>query len=90
MPTLDSQVKLTVPKGSQNGQTLRLHGKGIKAVRGKEVGDLYCHLFVETPVKLTSKQEELLREFESISKGLSYSQSPKQSTFFDKIKRFFN
>ena len=60
------------------------------AIRGREVGDLYCHLFVETPVKLTSKQEELLREFESISRGLSYSQSPKQSTFFDKIKRFFN
>ena len=90
VPTLDSQVKLTIPKGSQNGQTLRLHGKGIKAIRGREVGDLYCHLFVETPVKLTSKQEELLREFESISRGLSYSQSPKQSTFFDKIKRFFN
>ncbi|MFH4416008.1 MAG: molecular chaperone DnaJ [Neisseriaceae bacterium] len=90
VPTLTGKVSLKVPKGSQNGSTLRLKGKGVKAIRGGSIGDLYCHLYVETPVNLTSRQEELLKEFDQISKKLTRSQSPKQSTFFDKLKNLFN
>ena len=53
------------------------------------MGDLYCHAAVETPVKLTAKQKELLREFEAINQQDPAAHSPKQKTFFDKLKEFF-
>ncbi|MBN3860342.1 molecular chaperone DnaJ [Neisseriaceae bacterium PsAf] len=90
VPTLNGKVKLKVPKGTQNGKTLRLKGKGLKSVRGIGTGDLYCHIYVETPVNLTNRQEEILKEFDDISKNLSYSQTPKQKTFFDKLKNLFS
>ena len=58
-------------------------------MRGSVVGDLYCHAEVETPVKLTAKQKELLREFEAINQQDPAAHSPKQKTFFDKLKEFF-
>lgn len=90
VPTLDGRVKLSVPAGTQNGKRLRVKGKGIKHVRSNLVGDLYCHIVVETPVNLTERQKELLSEFESISTGSEHNQTPRQRSFFDKLKDVFD
>lgn len=89
VPTLDGKVKLSIPAGTQNGKRLRVKGKGIKSVRSSLVGDLYCHVMVETPVNLTDRQKEILREFESIA-STDRSQTPKQKSFLDKLKEMFD
>ena len=67
VPTLDGHAKMKIPAETQTGATFRLRGKGIKPLRGNENGDLYCHVLVETPVKLNERQKELLRELESLN-----------------------
>ena len=67
----------------------RLRGKGIKGVRASEPGDLFCHVVVETPVNLTSRQRELLREFEAISQQDAARHNPRAKGWFDKVKEFF-
>ena len=67
IPTLEGAAKLKIPLESQTGRVFRLRGKGIKGVRSSSHGDLLCHVVVETPVSLTDRQKELLREFETIS-----------------------
>jgi len=89
IPTLDGHAKVKIPVETQTGQVFRLRNKGIRPVRGSVVGDLYCHVAVETPVKLTSRQKDLLKEFESINLQDPAAHSPKQKTFFDKLKEFF-
>lgn len=89
VPTLDGKVKLSIPAGTQNGKRLRVKGKGMKSVRSSLVGDLYCHVMVETPVNLTDRQKEILREFESIA-STDRSQTPKQKSFLDKLKEMFD
>ena len=88
VPTLDGRVKLKVPAESQSGKLFRLRGKGVKSVRGVQVGDLLCKIVVETPVNLTSKQKELLREFEESMKG-DNKHSPKHHSWLDGVKKFF-
>ena len=67
VPTLDGgRAKITMPEGTQSGRQFRLRGKGMPVLRGGGMaGDLYVEVAVETPVKLSKKQKELLREFES-------------------------
>ena len=90
VPTLNGKVSLTIPAETQTGKMFRLRGKGIKSLRGSSVGDLYCHVVVETPVNLTSKQKELLKELgESFKADKSSKHSPKEKSFFDKVKKFF-
>ena len=89
IPTLDGHAKVKIPPETQTGQVFRLRNKGIKPVRGSVTGDLYCHVAVETPVKLTAKQKDLLREFEAINQQDPAAHSPKQKSFFDKLKEFF-
>lgn len=89
VPTLDGKVKLSVPSGTQNGKRLRIKGKGMKSVRSSLVGDLYCHVVVETPVNLTERQKELLQEFENLT-STDRSQTPKQKGFLDKLKEMFD
>ena len=89
VPTLDGKVKLSIPAGTQNGKRMRVKGKGVKSVRSSLVGDLYCHIVVETPVNLTERQKELLAEFETISTGLERSQTPRQKSFWERIKDKF-
>ncbi len=86
IPTLDGHARLKVAPETQSGQVLRLKGKGIKGVRSSAPGDLYCHVVVETPVKLSSRQKELLREFESLSQQ---NNNPKAQSFMDRVKEFF-
>ncbi len=87
IPTLDGHARLKVAAETQSGQVLRLKGKGIKGVRSHTAGDLYCHVLVETPVKLSAKQKELLREFESLNQQ---SNNPKAQSFMDRVKEFFS
>ena len=89
IPTLEGHAKVKIPTETQTGQVFRLRNKGIRPVRGSVVGDLYCHVAVETPVKLTAQQKELLREFEAINQQDPAAHSPKQKSFFDKLKEFF-
>lgn len=89
VPTINGKVKLNIPKETQTGRRMRIRGKGIKSVRSAAMGDLYCHIVVETPVNLTERQRELLEEFETISTGLGRAQTPRQKSFRDKIRDFF-
>jgi molecular chaperone DnaJ len=89
IPTLDGTARIKVPIESQSGKTFRLRGKGIKGVRSQTPGDLYCHVVVETPVDLTDRQRELLREFEAISQRDAARHNPRSKGWFDKVKEFF-
>ena len=89
VPTLDGRVKLKVPTETQTGKMFRLRGKGIAPVRGGSVGDLLVKVVVETPVKLSSRQKELLREFQDEMEQGTRKHSPKKHGFFDSVKKFF-
>jgi molecular chaperone DnaJ len=89
IPTLDGHAKIKIPAETQTGQVFRLKNKGIRPVRGSVTGDLYCHVSTETPVKLTGRQKELLREFEEITQLDPGAHSPRAKNFFDKVKEFF-
>jgi molecular chaperone DnaJ len=85
-PTLTGSVKLKVPAGTQPGHTIRLKGKGFPHLRGSGIGDQLCRIVVEVPASLTSKQKELLREFERLNGDNS---TPITQGFFDKVKEIF-
>lgn len=89
IPTLEGTAKIKIPPETQSGQMFRLRGKGIKGVRSNLYGDLYCHVAVETPVKLTEKQKELLREFEAISQKDSVQHNPRAKSWMEKVREFF-
>jgi len=89
IPTLDGHATIKVPPETQSGQVFRLKNKGIRPVRGSVIGDLYCHVSLETPVKLTSRQKELLREFEAINQQDPDAHSPRAKNWFDKVREFF-
>ncbi len=87
VPTIDGgRSRVKVPAGSQTGKQMRLRGKGMPALRGGGSGDMLIEMAVETPVNLTSKQKDLLREFEK----LSADNNPEGSTFFSKVKTFWD
>jgi molecular chaperone DnaJ len=89
VPTLAGKAAIDIPDGTQAGKQFRLRGKGIKGVRSSYPGDLYCHISVETPVKLTEHQRKLLKEFdESLKKG-GAKHSPTSDSWADKLKSFF-
>ncbi|MDR0275288.1 MAG: molecular chaperone DnaJ [Burkholderiaceae bacterium] len=89
VPTLGGKAAIDIPEGTQTGKQFRLRGKGIKGVRSSYPGDLYCHVRVETPVKLTEHQKKLLREFdESVQQG-GAKHAPGES-WGEKIRSFFN
>ena len=89
VPTLDGRVNLKIPNGTQAGKLFRLRGKGVDVSRINRggVGDLYCEIVVETPVNLSRRQKELLREFEEVSND---DQSPRRHSFIDGVKNFFD
>lgn len=90
VPTLDGRVKLKIPLETQTGKLFRLRGKGVKPVRGGNVGDLLCRAVVETPVKLNKDQKELLEQLrESLGEG-GTAQSPRQGSWFEGVKSFFD
>lgn len=90
VPTLNGKVSLTVPAETQTGKILRLKGKGVKSLRGSTMGDLFCHIVIETPVNLTGRQKKLLEELgESLNGDKGFKHNPKEKSFFDKVKKFF-
>jgi molecular chaperone DnaJ len=89
IPTLDGEAKIKIPAETQSGQTFRLRGKGIKGVRSNAHGDLMCHVVVETPVRLTDRQKEILRELEEINIKDGDKHTPRSKSFFDKVRDFF-
>ena len=86
VPTLDGQVTVKVPEGTQPGKVLRLKGKGIPSLRGGQRGDQLVRIKVVVPTKLNEKQKEALRSFGEISKD---NISPEEKSFFNKIKNLF-
>ena len=91
VPTLGGQASLKIPAGSQSGQRFKLTGKGVKSVRTSHTGDLVVQVNIETPVKLTARQKELLQELDESLKGKHHKQhSPKEHSFFDSVKSFFS
>lgn len=88
VPTIDgSKVKINIPSGTQNGRQFRLKGRGMSVMRSSVHGDMFIHANVETPVNLSKKQKDLLREFEGSGGGKS--NSPESEGFFSKAKNFW-
>ena len=90
VPTLDGKVKLKIPAETQTGKMFRLRGKGVQPVRGGPIGDLMCRAVVETPVNLNSRQKQLLEELRSTLDEGGNRQSPRQSSWFEGVKSFFD
>ncbi|WP_424178121.1 molecular chaperone DnaJ [Yoonia sp. TsM2_T14_4] len=87
VPTIDGgRSRVKVPEGSQSGRQMRLRGKGMPALRGGPSGDMMIELTVETPVKLTARQREILREFDKLSE----ENNPQGSSFFASVKSFWD
>jgi molecular chaperone DnaJ len=90
VPTLAGEAAIDIPEGTQNDKQFRLRGKGIKGLRSSFPGDLYCHITVETPVKLTEHQRKLLKELDESLKQGGNKHSPAEGGWTDKLKRFFS
>ena len=87
VPTIDGgRGRVQIPGGSQSGRQMRLRGKGMPPLRGGGSGDMIIELAVETPVKLTARQKELLEEFDE----LSSENNPESSSFFSSVKSFWD
>ncbi|MGO4914552.1 molecular chaperone DnaJ [Pseudogemmobacter sp. W21_MBD1_M6] len=86
VPTIDGgRSRVKIPSGSQSGRQMRLRAKGMPMLRGGGSGDMFIELAVETPVNLTSRQKEILREFDKLSED----NNPESSSFFSKVKNFW-
>lgn len=91
VPTLDGKVKLKIPAETQTGKLFRLRGKGVTSIRNSVKGDLMCRVTVETPVRLSREQKELLQQFEeTMQNGGHKKHSPQASSWLDGVKRFFD
>lgn len=87
VPTIDGgRSRVKIPAGSQSGRQMRLRSKGMPALRGGQEGDMFIELAVETPVNLTNRQKELLREFEAMSED----NNPESKSFFSSVKTFWD
>lgn len=89
VPTLDGRVKLKIPPETQSGKQFRLRGKGVRSVRGGQIGDLMCKVHVETPVNLTKRQKELLDELNQSLQQDNVQHSPRSASWLDGVKKFF-
>jgi len=89
VPTLEGRATIKIPPGTQSEKLFRLRGKGVRNVRHGHVGDLYCHVSVETPVNLTPRQKELLHEFDRLVREGGERHSPRESSWLDKLKGLF-
>jgi len=87
VPTIDGgRSRVKIPQGSQSGRQMRLRGKGMTAIKSSHSGDMFIELAVETPVNLTTRQKELLREFEKLSED----NNPESTSFFSSVKSFWD
>ncbi len=91
VPTLGGEAEIRVPAETQTGKVFRLRDKGVKSVRSRKPGDLYCKVVVETPVNLTPEQRVLMEQFEATFTGENARRhSPRSSTFLDGVKGFWD
>ncbi len=90
VPTLSGRVKLTIPAETQTGKVFRLRGKGVKPLRRSKSGDLLCRLTIETPVRLSEEQKEVLRSFDVMLAVDGGKHSPRSKSWFDAVKSFFS
>ena len=90
IPTLGGQVKLKIPSETQTGRMFRLKGKGVKSVRSHRTGDLMCRVVLETPVKLTREQKDLLRQFENTLTQGNDKHNPRSQTWLKGVREFFD
>lgn len=89
VPTLEGRVTLKIPEETQTGKVLRLRSKGMKSVRSNAQGDLLCKVVVETPVNLSKEQKELLTAFQDSLENAKSNHSPRSSSWFAGVKKFF-
>jgi len=89
VPTLGGNAEIDLPEGTQHGKTFRLRGKGIKGIRSSYPGDLYAHIAVETPVKLTEHQRKLLKELDESFRKAGDRHSPNEKSWADRVKDLF-
>ena len=89
VPTLSGAVKLKIPEETQSGKLFRLRGKGVKALRSGVTGDLLCRIIIETPIKLTAEQKDMLKKFDSSIQEAGKKHSPKSKNWLDSMKDFF-
>jgi len=90
LPTLDGNVSLKVPAGTQSGKVFRLRGKGVTTVRDARQGDLFAKVAVETPINLTAEQKEILQNFDDSVQAGGEKHSPRADSWLDTVKRFFD
>ena len=91
VPTIEgTRAKVTIPSGTQHGHQFRLRGKGMTGLHGRGRGDMYIEIQVETPVNLTKRQKELLKEFNSKGGTGGKSTSPQSEGFFTKVKELWD
>ena len=89
VPTLSGKAEIDLPESTQHGKTFRLRGKGIKGVRSSYPGDLYCHITVETPVRITEHQRKLLKELDESFRKSGDRHSPNAKSWTDRVKDLF-
>ena len=89
VPTLNGRAKLKIPAETQSSKVFRLRGLGTPSVRGGGTGDMLCKVVVETPINLSAKQKEMLREFEQTVLADKTDHNPQSRSWFNKVKKFF-
>lgn len=89
VPTFTGPVKLKIPSETQSGKVFRLRGKGVTTVRKEGPGDLFCEIFIETPVNLNNQQKELLQKFEDSFKGTNNKHNPLSQSWVKVISNLF-
>jgi molecular chaperone DnaJ len=90
LPTLDGNVSLKIPPGTQSEKVFRLRGKGVTTVRDKRIGDLFAKVSVETPINLTAEQSAILEKFEASVSAGGDRHNPRAGGWLDTVKRFFD
>ena len=89
VPTLSGRVNLKIPTETQSGKVFRLRGKGVKAVRGRGIGDLFCKVVAETPIKLSREQKDILKQFQDSLNKDGKKHNPKTNSWFAGVRKFF-
>ena len=89
IPTLEGPMRLKIPPETQTDKVFRLKDKGVRNVRNGHMGDLYCRISVEIPIKLSKKQKELLQEFDMLTREGGARHNPREQSWIDKMKGFF-
>jgi len=90
VPTLSGRATIKIPAETQTEKLFRLRGKGVRNVRNGNVGDLYCKVTVETPVNLTRKQKDILKQLETVLAEGGDRHSPRSGSWTSRIKSFFD